>query len=227
MEQIDITKFNNLESYSQDKQDLFVLDHLHQKRNGFFVDVGAGNYMVINNTYLLEKRYDWTGICIEGNPICYQSLVNNRSCICVNRYVSINKEKTTLNYIKPKEDFEEGYYSFIDVNTPVQQLIKRSCGERMIQIQIETELLMTILDENNAPQIIDYLAIDIEGLDFQVLQTIDLNKYKFRVITIEDYIPNVNSISPQSKLITEFLKPYDYKMVGRLSQDIVYINTKV
>jgi FkbM family methyltransferase len=223
MQQIDVSKFNGIKSYSQDKQDVFVLDYL-KKRNGFFVDVGAGHYQVLSNTYLMEQEYDWNGICIEGNPKLYKKLKQNRRCICVNKYVSTIAKLTILNKVIPNNDDEEGYYSFIDVQTPVQQLIQKSCRGRITKILIRPVLLMDILDNNNAPLTIDYLSIDIEGLDFVILKTIDFNKYTFKIITIEEYIPNIYTISPQSILITDYLRQYDYKLIGRLSQDLVYVH---
>jgi hypothetical protein len=54
-----------INSNSQIGQDLFVLKHLANKRNGIFVDIGAGHPIKINNTYLLEKDYEWSGISLD------------------------------------------------------------------------------------------------------------------------------------------------------------------
>lgn len=56
-----------METYSQIGQDLIVLKYLKNKTNGTFVDVGCGYPSYINNTYLLEKKYGWTGISIDLN----------------------------------------------------------------------------------------------------------------------------------------------------------------
>jgi hypothetical protein len=53
------------ETYSQIGQDAFVINLLQQKRNGVFLDIGAGPPKFISNTYLLEKKYNWTGVSIE------------------------------------------------------------------------------------------------------------------------------------------------------------------
>lgn len=57
--------FPETNAYSQIGQDLFVINFLKQKRNGLFLDIGGGPPMFINNTYLLEKKYDWDGISID------------------------------------------------------------------------------------------------------------------------------------------------------------------
>jgi hypothetical protein len=64
-------KFNSSElierNYSQAYQDMFVLTMLNGKRNGTYLEVGAMNPIFINNTYLLETKYDWTGVSIDIN----------------------------------------------------------------------------------------------------------------------------------------------------------------
>ena len=53
------------EYYGQLKQDLECLEYFKNKKDGFFVDIGAGNGKDLSNTYLLEKNYNWKGICVE------------------------------------------------------------------------------------------------------------------------------------------------------------------
>jgi hypothetical protein len=55
--------------YTEFGQDIFVLKLLGWKRNGFFLDSGASDGVISNNTHLLEDSYDWKGICIEPNEI--------------------------------------------------------------------------------------------------------------------------------------------------------------
>ena len=54
-------------SASQEGQDRYALDLLHNKRNGFFVDLAANHPIKLSNTFVLERDYDWTGLCIEPN----------------------------------------------------------------------------------------------------------------------------------------------------------------
>ena len=69
-------------SYSQIGQDLNVLQFYNHKKNGYFIEVGANNGIYLSNTYLLEKKYNWKGICIEPHPIEYEKLIKNRDVIC-------------------------------------------------------------------------------------------------------------------------------------------------
>ena len=63
-----------MESYSQIGQDLWVQETLKNKKNGYFLDIGAHDGIYLSNTYLLEKNYNWNGLCIEGNPLIVDSL---------------------------------------------------------------------------------------------------------------------------------------------------------
>jgi len=60
----------NPKTYSQIGQDIFINNLFKEKRNGLFIDVGAGPPKYINNTYLLEKDYGWDGISIEAAELC-------------------------------------------------------------------------------------------------------------------------------------------------------------
>jgi hypothetical protein len=49
----------------QAQQDKFILNILNEKTNGYFIEIGSNRPITINNTYLLESKYNWTGIMIE------------------------------------------------------------------------------------------------------------------------------------------------------------------
>src|SRR5215472_7304519 len=73
---------------SQVGQDLWVFGEVfNEQRNGFFLDIGAGDGVDLSNTYILENRYGWRGICIEANPDAFEVLRKNRCCQCVNACV--------------------------------------------------------------------------------------------------------------------------------------------
>jgi hypothetical protein len=70
-------------TYSQVKQDLFVLEKTNFKKNGTFVDIAAGHPMDINNTFLLENEYEWNGISVEIDSR-WNQLWNKRKCKYLN-----------------------------------------------------------------------------------------------------------------------------------------------
>tara|TARA_B110000971_G_C19939754_1_gene468169 strand:+ start:297 stop:1049 length:753 start_codon:yes stop_codon:yes gene_type:complete len=177
---------------SQFGQDLFVLNELNFKKNGFFVEFGATNGINGSNTYLLENRFNWRGILAEPAKIFYNELNKNRKCFIETNLVWKNSKSRLLFH----EDFAGGLSTikkFIDHDTQIRKKNK--------EYILETISLNDLLVKYNAPKIIDYLSIDTEGSEFNILNNFDFNKYKFRIITCEhNFTPNKNKIH---KLLTK------------------------
>ena len=177
---------------SQFGQDLFVLNELNFKKNGFFVEFGATNGINGSNTYLLENKFNWRGILAEPAKIFYNELNKNRKCFIETNLVWKNSKSRLLFH----EDFAGGLSTikkFTDHDTQIRKKNK--------EYILETISLNDLLVKYNAPKIIDYLSIDTEGSEFNILNNFDFNKYKFRIITCEhNFTPNKNKIH---KLLTK------------------------
>jgi len=97
-------------------QDKFVLNILKYKRNGFFLEIGSNDPYTINNTYLLEKEYNWTGIMIDYNPTflpLYKSIRPNSSHIiydasAINYDILLKQNNFPLNIDYLQIDLEPG-----------------------------------------------------------------------------------------------------------------------
>lgn len=100
-------KFKGSESiernYSQAFQDLFVLSILDGKRDGTYVEIGGDNPININNSYLLETEYNWSGISfeIDSNKVEYYNSIRKNTCICSDA-TSIDYKKVFQQYNIPK-----------------------------------------------------------------------------------------------------------------------------
>jgi len=82
---IKFSESENIENnYSQSMQDMFVLSILYGKKNGVYVEIGADKPRVINNSYLLESQYNWTGVSfeIEKDKVDYFNSIRKNECIC-------------------------------------------------------------------------------------------------------------------------------------------------
>ena len=134
--------FNGVErvdqNYSQALQDIFVLTMLNGKENGTYVEIGGAHPININNTYLLESVFNWSGVSFEINTDLANFYNNERlnKCICT--------DATQVNYSK-------------------------------------------VFEENNLPNQIDYLQVDIDPSyqSLAALKKIDLKSYRFSVVTFE------------------------------------------
>lgn len=168
---------------SQLGQDLFVLYSLHWKRGGYFVEFGATNGLDLSNTYLLEKDFGWTGILAEPAKIWHSDLARNRSAAievdCVWKESGLS---LPFAIVESAEFSTLAHFSDSDVH-------KKTRKSSTYQT-VNTISLIDLLDRHGAPEVIDYLSIDTEGSEFEILNAFDFSKYTFSVITCEHNFSN-------------------------------------
>jgi len=200
-------------SYSQLGQDLEVLKFYNYKEAGFFIEVGASNGIRLSNTYLLEKQYKWTGICCEPNPKCFEKLVVNRpNSICINEAV-YSKSGLTLTFdIDNNCDLFSGISSHIDKHRSRVDLNKET-------IKVKTITLTEVLDNSNAPKFIEYMSLDTEGTELEILKGLDFEKYTFGLIDIEH-----NKVEPRRTEMKELLLSNGYLYKGENKWDDMYVH---
>jgi FkbM family methyltransferase len=160
---------NHKDSKGQLMQDLFV-DYILNKKNGLFVEVGACDGLTHSNTYWLEKHRYWSGILCEPASFWHKELFQNRpNCILEKR--PIFSEPKKIIYFNT----QAGGRSFIQKETePKKENV----------ITLESISLNQLFLDNNLSKI-DYLSIDTEGSEFEILKNLDFNKFRPCVITIE------------------------------------------
>lgn len=160
-------------SISQIGQDFWVGgEAFNEMKGGYFVDVGAADGYTISNTYLLESRYNWTGLCVEANPDFIERLKACRRALCV--HACLDGASGAVTFAK------DGLFG--GVVTPDSTAKSATAAE---QIPMQTKTLLEVLDSALAPREIDYLSIDVEGAEERVLAGFDFGKYTFRCATIE------------------------------------------
>ena len=160
-------------SLSQAGQDQWVFGEVfNEMRAGYFVDIGAHDGWTISNTYLLEWRYGWSGLCIEANPRSFEKLVRTRRATCLN--LCIDRKPGTVSF------------AVRDVLGGIIDPALDNHGQPGVEaIQLETVPLNVVLREHGAPAVMDYLSIDVEGAEDRVLDSLDFGRYRFNCITIE------------------------------------------
>ena len=174
-------------------QDHWIIEEVfnNSKRGRFFLDMGASDGFRSSNTHILEKSFGWNGICIEPDPQLYKKLCKERKCKCLN--VCIDEKSQQVEFIS------NGPISGIvgdDTDNCFEkrkELILRARKTNNTTI-IETNTLYEILEEHNAPKIIDYFSFDVEGAETRILRNFPFQSYTFLAITIERPTPELNSI---------------------------------
>ena len=176
--------FKNLRfSKSQLGQDLFVLSELGFKENGFFVEFGATNGVDLSNTHILEKKFNWDGVLAEPAHIWHSALKKNRSTAIETDCVWHSTGKRIL-FNEVNNSIHDGELSTIDRFTNMDGHAK-SRNSASNKYEVETIFLEDMLEKHNAPKEIDYLSIDTEGSEFEILNSFNFDKYKIKVITCE------------------------------------------
>jgi len=168
-------------STSQLAQDLFVLAILGPKKNGYFVEFGACDGLLLSNTYMLEKHLEWGGIVAEPCRHWHDDLTSNRNCAVDFRCVHF---QTGLSlYFKDIYDSESSPTLSsiqLDSNSPRQFHINDTPGYYVKSITLDD-----LLEENHAPKDIDYLSIDTEGGEYEILSAFSFEKWNVKIITVE------------------------------------------
>lgn len=187
-------------SRSQLRQDLFVLGSLGFPRGGFFVEFGATDGVGLSNSYLLETEFGWSGIVAEPARGWSKALRENRLCAVDTRCVwSESGKKLSFN------ETNVGELSTVDIFSGADAHAEDRKGGRFYEV--ETVSLLDLLVQHSAPDIIDYLSVDTEGSELEILDSFDFSRYSFRVITVEH-----NFTSQRSK-IKKLLERNGYRRV--------------
>ena len=165
-------------SKSQLGQDLLGLSISGLDRPGFFVEFGAADGVALSNSYILEKRFGWSGILCEPSTGWHEALKQNRGCIIDTRCVySVSGEKLS---------FSENYLGELSAITAFAEpnangVLKRTTSS----YEVETISLLDLLKAHNAPKFIEFLSVDTEGSEFEILKDFDFQSYRFGAIGVE------------------------------------------
>ncbi|MDG1736982.1 MAG: FkbM family methyltransferase [Paracoccaceae bacterium] len=168
----------NEKSCSQIGQDVFALLFSGFKNNGFFVEFGATDGVGLSNSHLLEKGFDWNGILAEPETKWHSDLLTNRTChIETNCVWSKTGGKLDFCSVEAAELSTIEKYANGDLHAKAR---KKSSS-----YQVDTISLLDLLKKYDAPEEIDYLSVDTEGSELEILSAFDFSAYKFNFISIE------------------------------------------
>ena len=167
-------------SVSQLGQDVWVLERTGFKRGGFFVEIGATDGVLLNNTLLLEREFGWRGICIEPNPTSFEQLRANRSCRTVPDCVGpVTGDEVEFIFADVYGGIAD--YAHEDSHAPKRQAY-RAAGQ---YAKLTTISLDDLLTKYGAPRKIDYLSIDTEGSELAILKAFPFDEWEIELLTVE------------------------------------------
>jgi FkbM family methyltransferase len=166
-------------SYSQEGEDMILRRIFGSQTSGFYIDVGAHHPKRFSNTYFFYKK-GWAGINIDAMPGSMKAFQKLRYRD-INIETPISSTPETVVYYGFNEPALNGFSKNISESRDGVDGYRIEFTKR-----IKTSTLQTVLDQNlEVNQEIDFLTIDVEGLDYDVLKSLDLKRYRPRVILIE------------------------------------------
>jgi FkbM family methyltransferase len=192
--------------------------------NGTFIELGANDGQTQSNTKYYEDFRGWSGMLIEPSPNNYKNCIKNRSvsnhifnCACV----PFHYEKDTIDLfysnlmtaaaglvsdIREASLHAEGGSRFLKEDEKVERFTAKA------------RTLNSLLEEVSFPTEIDFLSLDVEGVEIEVLKGVDFDKYKFKYMLIE-----CRSIDA----LTEFLAEKEFRLIDQLSfHDYLFTSIK-
>ena len=184
---------------SQLGQDLWVLQRTGMKQGGYFVEFGASDGRLLSNTCLLETEFGWKGICAEPNPAFYDRLRVNRTCTTVPDCVMGETGKTVEFILASEYGTVAG---FDDSDTHAER--RRAFRAQGQVISVPTISLHDMLVKYGAPRQIDYISIDTEGTEYEILAAFPFDQWDVQLLTVE------HNFTPLREKIHDLLRGHGY-----------------
>ena len=204
-----------IKSYSQEGEDIILSRYFDTKSTGFYIDIGAHHPYRFSNTYLFYKR-GWHGINIDAMPGSMKIFNIKRPNDINLEYAISNSNQLLTFYIYQEKALNTFSKELVDFRTSINTHYKIDSS-----IQIQTKKLDFILNKYLKPnQIVDFLTIDVEGLDFEVLQSNNWYKYKPRLILVEIIASNFQEILNHK--ISIYLKNFGYHIYAKSVNTVIY-----
>ena len=205
--------------YSQHGQDKFVHQtYFPDKKNGVFIDIGAYDGIKLSNTYFFEKELQWTGVCIEPIPSVFEKLAQNRTCVCIQGCIGSKKGTRDFLHIKGYSEMLSGLihnYSKEHKKRIGDELTTSRNTKELLRVKCY--LLNEILTERNIEHI-DFLSVDTEGGEYDIIKSIDFDRVSIDVIAVED--------NYDDKRFSKLLSQHGFKCVKTLESDLIFAHDR-
>ena len=209
-------------SYSFNGVDLIVDYIFKNKKKGFYLDIGAQHPVSNNNTYLLFKK-GWNGINID---------LDEKN---INLFKLARPKDINLNFAISDSEKEVDLFFYHD-SSPINTLSENVSNFQKAKVtkikKIKTKILNKVLEGLSLKNHIDYMNIDVEGHEIQVLKGFNIAKYKPSVISIEYLDLNMKKLEFKNNDINSLLNSDLYKyfiqnnyfFVNWLHGDLIFVH---
>ena len=201
---------------SQGKEDRLIASLLDTEKPGFYIDVGAHHPIALSNTYYLYQA-NWRGLCIEPNEDLIDQYKQHRPHDTIYNVAAADFEG--------EADFYLGQY---DVHSSLQENENTNISRRKVPVR----RLDNILNEAKLSGEIDLLSVDTEGTEIDVLEGLNLDKNRPRLILAEYNTSDRANSNLQPYLVTRgyqvaFINKWNILFSRDFSQDVIRLYDKI
>lgn len=205
------TQKQNLKFTAQFMQDIMAYLFFEGKTGGFYIDIGAHDGYSGSTTYWAEQL-GWNGICVEPQKELFEQLKKHRKCALYNFGLSDKAQKNIEFTHFPERSFRSGIASTMSAEH-IEEAKKLS---NMTATTIDTITFNDMMKDFPDIKHIDFISVDTEGHELNVLQSIDFDKYTFGLMTIE---------TQENSGVVKFVKGKGYKPLLTAGSDVVFVPT--
>jgi FkbM family methyltransferase len=217
-----MTTDNLFRYFSQNGEDFLLWEFFDHKEDGFFVDVGAFDGVHLSNSYFFEQ-VGWKGICVEPHARFFALCEKNRpGTACINCLAG-SKDGVEIPFYQEKL----GLLSTTVVDADVEADVTKRYESRGLvfegfsEVVLKTQTLNTMLHNHLEPgEKIDFISIDVEGAELEVLRGLSLEEFAPRVLVIE-----ANSAA-HVKELTEYLEPFGYFLARKHEVNFYFVSSQ-
>ena len=211
----EIDRYLNL-SYSQEGEDLVLYRLIGHKINGFYVDIGAHHPYRFSNTYKFYQL-GWRGINVDPLPGSMKLFKGKRPRDISLEVAIVNSENHQLHYYM----FDEPALNTMNERVATQRELTVPTDKIVKTISVPCFRLVDVLDKYLPDhQEIDFFSIDVEGMDFNVIQSNNWDKYRPNFVVLESL--NSNLQEDLNTELTSFLIGKNYNLVAKTANSIIY-----
>jgi FkbM family methyltransferase len=183
-------------------QDIVAVLGSNQKMSGTFVEIGVGSGKSISNTYLLENEFGWNGLLIEPCRAFHSSIAEHRKAKLDKRAAS-SIEDAELEFFETTGNGEFSYASNAKAKSG-----KAPSDKKFTSYKVQTATLNRIFAEHKIPKTIDFISLDTEGSEIDILKGLDLSIYQVGLFCIEH-----NDRPGFVKGLDDILLPHGYRRI--------------
>jgi FkbM family methyltransferase len=205
----------SITSYSQEGEDMILRRIFERQTGGFYVDVGAHHPRRFSNTYYFYRR-GWRGINIEPHPGAIRAFQSVRPRD-INLQIGVSDRAKLLTYYL----FDETALNTFDEEI-VRSRLKSNPSAQVRTIDVYVERLDVLLGKYLPPdQKIDFISIDVEGRDCQVLQSNDWQQYRPKCVLVEAIGMSLEDVMQSDILL--YLKNQKYGLIAKTFNTLIFL----